>query len=84
MRKLEAEELARRYRRSFALAAENGVRTIAFPAISCGVYHFPPDRAASIAVREIRSHLAEPAAVERVILVAFDAALFAILKEAIG
>ena len=76
--------LASCYRNSLALAAEHGVRTIAFPAISCGVYHVPPDRAAAIAVREVSSHLAEPAAVERVILVAFDAALFAMLKDAIG
>ncbi len=41
------------YRRSLEVAAENGVATIAFPAISTGVYHFPPDRAAHIAVTTV-------------------------------
>ena len=48
----EAELLASCYRNSLKLAAENGIKTIAFPAISCGVYGYPIDQAAEIAVRE--------------------------------
>lgn len=50
----EALSLARAYQNAFRLAAENGVRSIALPAISCGLYGFPLDPAASIAVREAR------------------------------
>ena len=46
----DAEILASAYRSSLALALEHGVRTIAFPAISCGVYGYPPEEAAVIAV----------------------------------
>jgi len=48
----EEELLARAHRRALEVAAAVGARTIAFPAISCGVYGFPPERAAPIALRE--------------------------------
>ena len=54
----EPELLASCYRNCFALAAENNIRTIAFPAISTGVYRFPKKEAATIAVRESRVALA--------------------------
>ena len=76
--------LASCYRTSLELAAREGVNSIAFPAISCGVYMFPPERAAGIAVREIRDHLGRESPVSRVILVAFDAGLFQILSRAAG
>ena len=50
----EPELLASCYRETLRLAAENSVRTIAFPAISCGVYGYPVDQATEIAVRETR------------------------------
>ena len=49
----EPELLANCYRNSLKLAYENGIRSIAFPSISTGVYRFPVDEAAKIAVREI-------------------------------
>src|SRR5688572_5668904 len=53
----EDELLANCYRNSLRLAVENGMTTIAFPAISTGVYRFPMDRAAAIAVREVSAFL---------------------------
>ena len=65
----EDDLLASCYRRSLAVADDLGARSIAFPAISTGVYRFPRSRAAAIAVDTLRS---TPTAVERTLLVAFD------------
>jgi O-acetyl-ADP-ribose deacetylase (regulator of RNase III) len=70
----EDELLASCYRNSLRLAVENGIRTIAFPAISTGVYRFPMDRAASIAVREARAFLRDHATIEKVTFVCFGSA----------
>ncbi|UDY33905.1 O-acetyl-ADP-ribose deacetylase [Dermatobacter hominis] len=67
----EPELLASCYRRSIEVAADLGVATIAFPAISTGVYGFPRELAAEIAVATLRS--LEPRSVRSVLLVAFDA-----------
>jgi len=64
----EAELLASCYRTSLALAAANGVRSIAFPAISCGIYGYPSDEAARIAIREISAFLERESSIERVAL----------------
>jgi O-acetyl-ADP-ribose deacetylase (regulator of RNase III) len=63
--------LASCYRRSIELAMENDVRTIAFPAISCGVYGYPIDAAAGIAVGETARVLAGNESIDRVLFVAF-------------
>jgi len=63
------------YRNSLALAREAGVRTIAFPAISTGVYRFPLDRAARIAVATVVDELArDRGSIEKVIFCTFGAA----------
>jgi O-acetyl-ADP-ribose deacetylase (regulator of RNase III) len=67
----EPELLASCYRRSLEVAIENGVRTIAFPAISCGIYGYPIDAAAEIAIGETRRALADGDAIDRVLFVAF-------------
>lgn len=67
----EPELLAACYRNSLRLAVEQGVRTIAFPAISCGVYGYPLDQAARIAVREVRVFLASDDRIKTVYLVCF-------------
>jgi len=67
----EPELLASCYRRSLEVADELGARSVAFPAISTGIYGYPPEEAATIAVDTIRS---TPASVELVRLVAFDEA----------
>jgi O-acetyl-ADP-ribose deacetylase (regulator of RNase III) len=68
----EAELLARCYRVSLALAAQHRMRTIAFPAISTGVYGFPKREAAVIAIGETRRFLAEETPLDRVLFVCFD------------
>ncbi|WP_327039683.1 O-acetyl-ADP-ribose deacetylase [Micromonospora maris] len=65
----EADVLASCYRRSLQVADELGARSVAFPAIATGVYGFPADQAARIAVATIRSTATN---VQRVRLVAFD------------
>lgn len=75
----EPELLASCYRRSMEVAVENGVKTIAFPCISTGVYRFPKDQACKIAVSTVRSFLAENPAIEKVVFCCFsseDAALY--------
>ena len=76
----EPGSLASCYRRSLGLADELGARSIAFPAISTGVYGFPAARAARIAVDTIRATAAK---VELVRLVAFDAGTARLLEEAL-
>ena len=67
----EPELLASCYRRSLELAIENNVRTIAFPAISCGVYGYPIDAAADIAIGETKRVLADGDDIDHVLFVAF-------------
>jgi len=76
----EAEVLASCYRRSLEVADELGVRSIAFPAISTGVYGYPPDQAARIAVTTIRS---TPTRVAQIRLVAFDQVTYELLRAAV-
>jgi O-acetyl-ADP-ribose deacetylase (regulator of RNase III) len=64
--------LASCYRESLKLAAANGVQSIAFPAISCGVYGYPLDQAVRIAVRECAAHVAENPLPTQIIFACFD------------
>lgn len=69
----EEELLSSCYTTSLKLAVENGIKRIAFPSISTGVYHFPVDLAAQIAVRTVREFLqAHPDTIEVVEWVLFD------------
>jgi len=65
----ESETLANCYRNSLQLAVENGIKTIAFPAISCGAYDYPIQEAAQIALGTTREFLATEARIEKVIFV---------------
>ncbi len=67
--------LAGCYRTCMELANQYQLKSIAFPAISCGIYHFPIDRAAQIAVSEVKKCLAEKTTVKNVYFVAFDDAI---------
>ena len=73
----EPEYLASCYRESLKLATAHDVRSIAFPAISCGVYGYPLDQAVRIAVRECAAHLAMNPAPGKIIFACFDAAALA-------
>ena len=64
--------LASCYRSCLTLAAENGCKTVDFPSISTGVYHFPLEKASRIAVSTIAAFLAEHPELERVRMVCFD------------
>ena len=79
----EAELLASCYRACFKLAIAHAVKTIAFPAISCGVYNYPIPDAACIAVRETRAALQTSAAIEHVVFACFTEEVFAAYESAL-
>jgi len=68
----ESEKLANCYKNSLKLAVENNCKTIAFPNISTGVYRFPKEKAAKIAVDTVSEFLANTDKIEKVIFVCFD------------
>ena len=79
----EPELLASAYRESLRLAAEHDARTVAFPAISCGVYGYPVDKAAAIAVSEVRRFLDADERIERVTLTCFGPAVLEAYRRAL-
>ncbi len=79
----EKELLASCYRRSLEIAREQGFETLAFPAISCGVYGFPPELAAPIAVGEVDRFLQENAYPRRVILSCVDPPVMQAYRKAL-
>ncbi len=68
----EAERLANCYRNSLTLASEHGVKSIAFPSISTGVYGYPRDKAAKVAVTTVKKWMQDPGSVELVRFVCFN------------
>jgi O-acetyl-ADP-ribose deacetylase (regulator of RNase III) len=80
----EQEHLAACYRNSLALAREHHCRTVAFPAISCGVFGYPNDLASAIAIREVREALNYGPDFDAITLVAFDRETHDVLVNAIG
>lgn len=68
----EADLLASCYRRSLELATEHQLTRVAFPNISTGIYGYPKERAADIALTAVRAFLEQPTAVSEVIFVCFD------------
>jgi O-acetyl-ADP-ribose deacetylase (regulator of RNase III) len=68
----EAEKLASCYKRSLEIALENGVKTIAFPNISTGIYGYPKLAAAEIAVQSVNRFLSENPGIDKVIFCVFD------------
>ena len=80
----EDDLLASCYRNSLALAAQHGIKSIAFPAISTGAYRFPPERAAAIAVREVLAFLRANRGVEQVVFVCFGPDAREVYEDALG
>jgi len=80
----EAEALANCYQNSLRLAVEKGLKTIAFPAISCGAYGYPIAEAAHIAVRTTREFLANKDKIDKVIFVLATEEIFAAYRHLLG
>ena len=68
----EPETLANCYRHSLQLAVENGIKTIAFPAVSCGAYGYPISEAAQIALKTVRDFLATDDGIDKITFVLWD------------
>ncbi len=79
----ERELLANCYRSCFAIAREHGLRSLAFPAISCGIYRFPVDLAVEIAMRETLAELSGNDAIEKVIFACFGDEVYASYQRAL-
>jgi O-acetyl-ADP-ribose deacetylase (regulator of RNase III) len=78
----DAELLASAYRNSLQLASQHQIKTIAFPAISTGIYGYPLDQAAPIALRTVKEYLAQHPEIELVRFVLWDAAALAAHERA--
>ena len=79
----EPELLAGCYRRALALARDTGIASIAFPAISCGVYGYPLDQAVDIAVREVAAGARAIPTLDRVVFACFGPAVLAAYETAL-
>ncbi len=80
----EAELLASCYASSLSLAREHGLRSVAFPAISCGAFNYPVDAACAIAVETINRALRSETPLDKVVLVAFETQIAAALESAVS
>ena len=76
--------LASCYRKSLLLAEAAGLKSVAFPNISTGVYGYPKDKAAKIAVETVRKTLEELACITRIIFVCFDDENYRLYEKALG
>jgi O-acetyl-ADP-ribose deacetylase (regulator of RNase III) len=82
--KNEAEKLANCYKNSLQLAVDNNCRTIAFPSISTGIYHFPKDKAANIAVNIVVDYIRKITFLHKVVFVCFDRENFELIQSALS
>jgi O-acetyl-ADP-ribose deacetylase (regulator of RNase III) len=80
----EPEQLASCYRRSLEVARDHDVASIAFPAISTGVYGYPPELAAKVAVGTVRQSLTDDDPIERVVFCCFSPPSAALHEAALG
>lgn len=80
----EAEQLAACYRQACQLAAARGFRSLAFPAISCGIYGYPPEAGCALGVREVNRALAAYPVLEKIVLVAYGPDMEACWRHALA
>ncbi|ESU25849.1 Appr-1-p processing enzyme family protein [Flavobacterium limnosediminis JC2902] len=80
----ESEKLADCYKNSLQLAVENNCKSVAFPSISTGVYRFPKEEAAHIAVKTVSDFLSKHSGIEKVIFVCFDDENETLINKEIG
>jgi O-acetyl-ADP-ribose deacetylase (regulator of RNase III) len=80
----EPELLASCYRESLALAAAHDLRSLAFPAISCGVYGYPLEQAVGIAVRECAEGVERHGGLEKIIFACFDSHMLSLYRKALA
>lgn len=80
----DAELLASAYRACLALCSEHGIKTVAFPSISTGVYRYPVQEAAPIAIRTVVAYLSEHPEIRLVRFVLFDQKTFAAYQQALA
>jgi O-acetyl-ADP-ribose deacetylase (regulator of RNase III) len=78
----ESDLLASAYRNALGLAELHAVRTIAFPAISCGIYGYPAAQAAHVALGSVQRHLTHGSGLERIVFACWDPAVFAAFTQA--
>lgn len=79
----EEKLLAGAYQKSLELAKEHGCKTIAFPAISCGVYGYPKDQAAAVALKTVSDFVKKNPCFEKIRFVLFDAETLKIFQDAL-
>lgn len=79
----EPEILASAYRESLKLAVENKLKSISFPSISTGIYHYPLPEASRIATGEVIDFLGKNTSLEEVVFVLFDPGTFAAYSQAL-
>lgn len=80
----EADLLASCYRRSMEVAATKGISSLAFPGISTGIYGYPVELAASVAISSVRKALQEPSSVKEVVFCCFSAEDLAVYERVLG
>ncbi len=80
----EADLLAACYRKSLKLAAAQGAVSVAFPSISTGIFGYPIERAARVAIQAVRSEVADHTCIREVVFCCFSADDFRIYEEALG
>lgn len=80
----EEEKLANCYANSLQLAVEHGIKTIAFPNISTGIYHFPKEKAAHIAIDTVKKFISKSASITTVVFVCFDDENYKLYKQLLG
>ena len=80
----EAELLTGCYRRSLELATEHNLTSIAFPGISTGIYGYPKDKAADVAIVTVQQFLQQPTSIQTVVFVCFDSETYRLYQEKCG